>query len=56
MVVYVIFTLTFFLVVGFFYIIMNWRWQKRKRDLEKIFESLDLPEIELEDLHRIPFH
>jgi len=35
---------------------MDWRWQKRIKDLEKIFKRLDLPQIELEDIHtRVPF-
>lgn len=56
MIVYFIFAWTFLIVFSFFYLYLHWRWQKRLQDIDKIFKSLDLPQIDMEDIHRVPFH
>ena len=56
MLVYFIFAFTCFIIIGGFLCLMNWRWQKRVKDLEQIFKRLDLPQIDLEDIRtRVPF-
>lgn len=56
MLFYFILAMTFLVVIAIFFCIMDWRWQKKIKDLEKIFKRLDLPQIELEDIHtRVPF-
>ena len=56
MLFYFILAMTFLVVIAIFFCIMDWRWQKKIKDLEKIFKRLDLPQIEIEDIHtRVPF-
>lgn len=56
MLVYVIFAITFLITIGGFFCILDWRWQKRMKDLEIIFKRLDLPQIDLDEVHtRVPF-
>lgn len=56
MLVYLIFGMTFLFIIAAFFCIMDWRWEKRMKDLEKIFKRLDLPQIEIDDIHtRVPF-
>lgn len=56
MLFYFIFAMTFLVILALFFFILDWRWQKRMKDLEKIFKSLDLPQIEMVDIHtRVPF-
>lgn len=56
MLVYVIYATTAVFVLSLFYYILEWRWQKRLNDLKNILNSLDIPQIELEEVHRVPFH
>ncbi len=56
MLVYIIFAMTLLFIIATFFCIIDWRWQKRMKDLEKIFKRLDLPQIEMEDIHtRVPY-
>ena len=56
MLFYFILAMTFLIVIAIFFCIMDWRWEKRMKDLEKIFKRLDLPQIEIDDIHtRVPF-
>ena len=48
--------MTLLFIIATFFCIMDWRWQKRMKDMEKIFKRLDLPQIEMEDIHtRVPY-
>ena len=56
MLFYFIFTTTFLAIVALFFFILDWRWKRRMKDLEKILKSLDLPQIEMVDIHtKVPF-
>ncbi len=55
MIPYFIFIATFFIVIGLFFLVLDLRWKQRMGDLETVFKNLDLPQIDIEDMHRIPF-
>lgn len=56
MLMYVIYAITLLFILSLFYYILEWRWKQRLKDLKNIFDSLDIPQIELDELHRVPFH
>ncbi len=56
MLAYLIFIATFISITVLFFCILDWRWQRKIKDLKKIFKRLDLPQIDMEDIHtKVPY-